>query len=75
MFFFCTCDTRRRKNESTYQGAHVELFDGDMVDDNSGLVSLVESVGQHGLCFLDELFREVGPLESKGHGGSVVVVC
>lgn len=41
-----------------------------MVDDDSRLVSLVESIGEHGLCFLDELIREVGPLESKRHGES-----
>jgi len=50
-----------------YQGAHVKLLDGDVVDDDGRLIALVESVGQHCLCLLNELFGEVRPLEAEGH--------
>lgn len=53
------------------QSSHVEFLDGDMVDDDGRFVTLVESIGEHGLCLVDEFIREVGPLESEGHGESV----
>lgn len=61
-------DKKKRQLYFAYKSPHVELLDGDMVNDHGWFVALVECIGKHGLCFLNELFRKVGPLESEGHG-------
>ena len=71
--------TRRRRNEQaepnsardarTHLGAHLQLYNLDLVCDDWGFGALVEGGVEHFDSVGMELVREAGPLERKGHCG------